>query len=157
MEDVISHQVKRALPQPVALAKPEMLQQPPAAPPVVEPNGPVVMDTNERAQELENQIDRAMDRIRYSSDYGAYDYYPPYNYSGLYTPYYPISFVVFPGSRHHHRSHFGSSFSGSFSGHNFSGSFQAGGTVRDGRNYSVPTGNYVSTGRMTMQSPVTRR
>jgi TolB-like protein len=153
MEDVISHQVKRALPQPVAVAKPEMLQQPPAAPPVIEANGPVVMDTNERAQELENQIDRAMDRIRYSSDY-AYDYYPPYNYySGLYTPYYAIPFVVFRGNRHHHGSHFGSSFSGSFSGHNFSGSFQAGGTVRDGRNYSVPRGNYVSTGRMTMQSP----
>jgi TolB-like protein len=66
MEDVISNQVKRALPQPVAVAKPEMLQQPPAAPPAIEPNGPVVMDLNERARELENQIDRAMDRIRYS-------------------------------------------------------------------------------------------
>src|SRR5258706_9477150 len=39
MEDVISHQVKRALPQPVAVAKPEMLQQPPAAPPAVGPKG----------------------------------------------------------------------------------------------------------------------
>src|SRR5689334_16931398 len=42
MEDVIANQIKRALPQPVAEAKPEMLQQPPAAPPVIQPNGPVV-------------------------------------------------------------------------------------------------------------------
>jgi len=100
MEDVIAAQVKRALPQPVAQAQPEMLQQPPAAPPAVEANGPVVMDVNQKARDLEDQIDRMLDRMRYAPAYD--DYYPSY-YSGYCYPYYPTYYYpVFINRGHHH-------------------------------------------------------
>jgi TolB-like protein len=144
MEDVIANQIKRALPQPVAETRPEMLQQPPAAPaPVIQPNGPVVIDLNQKARELQDQIDRAIDRIRYSADYGS-DYYPS---TYFYSSYYPVYYYPAYGRHHHYRSHSGFSFSGSYQSRNFSGNFAAGGTVSDGRNYSAPGGNYVSTGR----------
>src|SRR5687768_12094738 len=44
MEDVIANQVKRALPQPVAQAQPEMLKQPVAAAPGMEPKEPIGVD-----------------------------------------------------------------------------------------------------------------
>jgi TolB-like protein len=151
MEDVIASQIKRALPQPVAEARPEMLKQPPAAPPAPAPNdlnGPLVMNDALRAQQLEEQIDRAIDRLRYSSSY-ADTYYPPnYFYSGFYYPrIYPIFVPV--RNRFHHHPWSGSW--GSFHSGNFSGNFTAGGTVSDGRNYNVPVGNYASFGRMSIQ------
>jgi TolB-like protein len=146
MEDVIANQVRRALPQPVAEARPEMLQQPPAAP-VIQPNGPVVIDLNQKALELQDQIDRAIDRIRYTADYAS-DYYP----GSYYSSYYPVYYYPAYGRHHHFRSHSGFSFSGSYQSGNFSGNFAAGGTVSDGRNHGAPGGNYVSTGRNYIQS-----
>lgn len=150
MEDVIAHQVKRALPQPVADAnKPEMLKQPPVAPPAIEPNGPVAVDVNQRARELEEAIDRTIDRLRYAAPY---EYSYP-TYSSYYsTPYYYYPVYVYPVFRHHHH-HFGSGFSGSFTGHNFGGSFSVG---NGGIGYPRAAGaNYANFGRMSIQ-PVRR-
>ena len=148
MEDVISNQVRRALPQPVAEAKPEMLQQPPAAPPAIEESGPVVMDANRKAMELQDQIDRAIDRLRYAESYAGDCYYPPNYYnSGYYTPYYPV--YVFPVIRnfHHHHDFHGHSISGSFHGSHFSGNFRVGGgNFSHNGARSMPTGNFVRTG-----------
>jgi TolB-like protein len=145
MEDVISNQVRRALPQPVVEAKPEMLQQPPAAPPAIEESGPVVMDANRKATELQDEIDRAIDRLRYSDSYAG-DYYCPPSYynSSYYVPYYPV--IVVPVRNFHHHN-FHSSFSGSFHGRHSSGNFRVG-----GGNFShhgaqpAPVGNFVRTG-----------
>jgi len=151
MEDVIAHQIKRALPQPVAEAHPEMLQQPPAAPPVIEPNGPVVInDANLRAQELQDQIDRAIDRIRYAPpDY--YDYYPS---SYGYYPYYSSVYYV-PVFAHRHHDHHtwggGTSISGSYHSEHFNGNFHIGGGT-GGHNHVAPTGNFVSGGRNFVQA-----
>ena len=159
MEDVIAHQIKRALPQPVAEAKPEMLQQPPAAPPAIEPNGPVVInDANLRAQELQEQIDRAIDRVRYAPpDY--YDYYP---YSYGYYPYYSTVYFVPAFAHHHHHDHVdhhnwgGTSISGSYHSDHFNGSFQfgsGGGGGSFGHSHAAaPTGNFVSGGRNFVQA-----
>jgi hypothetical protein len=79
-----------------------MLQQPPAAPPAVEANGPVVMDVDQKMRDLEDQIDRMIDRMRYAPAYD--DYYPNY-YSGYSYPYYSV-YYTYPGfiggGRHHH-------------------------------------------------------
>jgi TolB-like protein len=152
MEDVIAHQIKRALPQPVAEAHPEMLQQPPAAPPAIEPNGPVVInDANLRAQELQDQIDRAIDRIRYAPpDY--YDYYPSsYGYYPYYSSVYYVP--VFGGHRHHdhHTWGGGTSISGSYHSEHFNGNFRIGGGS-GGHNHAAPTGNFVSSGRNFVQT-----
>jgi TolB-like protein len=147
MEDVISSQVRRALPQPVAEAKPEMLQQPPAAPPAIEESGPVVMDANRKALELQDQIDRAIDRLRYTESY-ADDYcYPPYNYySGYYTPY-PVYYVPVIRNFHHRHDFHGHSISGSFHGSHGSGNFRVGGgSFSHGGVQPAPVGNYVRTG-----------
>jgi TolB-like protein len=160
MEDIIANQVKRSLPQPVAVAQPEMLQQPPAQPaPVVQPAPPV--DVNAQARELEAQIDRAIDRLRYSSDQV---YYPDdnYFYSGIYTPYYSYPFYGYPSyavRRHHHYYNSGSGISGSYHNGNLSVNFSTGGGYHGGgsslgRNYNVSTtANYANFGRMTMQTP----
>jgi TolB-like protein len=152
MEDVIAHQVKRALPQPVADAnKPEMLRQPPAAPPPgIEPNGPVAVDVNQRARELEDAIDQTIDRLRYAAPY---EYAYP-TYSSFYsTPYYYYPVYYYYPFHRHHVIHHGSGISGSFTGHNFSGSFSVG---NGGIGYPRPAGgNYANFGRMTMQ-PVRR-
>ncbi len=157
MEDIIANQVKRSLPQPVAAAQPEMLQQPPAQPaPVIQPAPPV--DVNAQALELEAQIDRAIDRLRYSSDEV---YYPNdnYFYSGIYTPYYGYPIYGYPGRIRHHHQYYNSGFgiSGSYHNGNFSGSFNTGGFQTGGsslgRNYNVSTtANYANFGRMTMQN-----
>jgi TolB-like protein len=150
MEDVIAHQIKRALPQPVAEAKPEMLQQPPAAPPLIEPNGPVVIDdANLRAQELQDQIDRAIDRMRYAPP----DYYDDYPSSYGYYPYYSSVYYVPVFVRHHHDHHNwgGTSISGSYHSDHFNGGFQIGGGGV-GRGHAAPTGNFVSSGRNFIQA-----
>jgi TolB-like protein len=148
MEDVIASQVKRALPQPVAEAQPEMLKQPLPPPPAVEPTGPVAM--GERARQLEEDMNRAIDRIRYSPYYGADDYYGPdnYVYSGFYSPFYPIYYnPVYRSGFHHHRPNGGGNgFHGSFHGGNFSGGVSIGG----GRT----VGNYANFGRMSMNPTV---
>ena len=151
MEDVIANQVKRALPQPIAQAKPEMLQQPPAQP-APPPFAPPQVNVNLQANELEQQIDRAIDRLRFATDYDDSFYYPnTYFNSGYYSPYYTYPVYIYPRFRHHH--HFGGLLvSGSFHGHNFSGSFSTGGSFGQSVT-SSPTGNYNSFGRMTMQSP----
>jgi TolB-like protein len=153
MEDVIANQVRRALPQPIAQAGPEMLQQPPAQPVAAPPLAPPVVNVNQQANNLQQQIDRAIDRLRYATDYGdAYDY-PSYFYSGTYGPYTAYPIFINNGFHHHHYFNSGSSISGSFHGGNFSGSFNTGGGTI-GRNFvSTPTGNYANFGRMTMQSP----
>jgi len=147
MEDVIAQQVKRALPQPIAEAKPEMLQQPPAAQPISAAPPPPAIDANARARELEEQIDRAIDRLRYSTDNAGY--YPDNSfYSGYYGPYYSYPFYAYPIYRNHHYYHNHSGISGSFNTGNVSGSFST------GRNFvSSPTGNFNNFGRMTMQTP----
>ena len=153
MEDVIAHQIKRALPQPVAEAHPEMLQQPPANPPAIEPNGPVVIDdANLRAQDLQDQIDRAIDRVRYAPpDY--YDYYPS---SYGYYPYYSsVYFVPFFAHHHHHVDHHnwgGTSISGSYHSEHFNGSFQIGGGSGGHSHTAPPAGNFVSSGRNFVQA-----
>lgn len=152
LEDVIANQVKRSLPQPVALQS-DMLKQPVAPPPEDETPAPEVA-ANERARELERQIDRAIDRLKYATpDYpNTYDAYPVnnygYGYSGIYSPfvYYTIP-SRFP--RHH------GGFHGGFHG-------RPGGTrvdysahgpnirVGGGVGYGVPRGsNYVNYGRMS--------
>jgi TolB-like protein len=123
MEDVIANQVKRALPQPVAQAQPEMLQQPPAAPPAVEATGPVVMDVNQKMRDLEDQIDRMIDRMRYAPAYD--DYYPNY-YSGYSYPYYPTYYYpvfINRGGHHHHQFPHPRGISGSYVGSRGSVSF----------------------------------
>jgi len=148
MEDVISNQVRRALPQPVVEAKPEMLQQPPAAPPAVEESGPVVMDANRKALELQDEIDRAIDRLRYSDSYADDYYYPPTYYSSYYVPYYPIYyFPLSHGFRHHHH-YSGGSISGSYHGQHGSVNFRVGGGSfsHGGRGQPAPVGNYVRSG-----------
>jgi TolB-like protein len=124
MEDVIANQVKRALPQPVAQAQPEMLQQPPAAPPAVEATGPVVMDVNQKMRDLEDQIDRMIDRMRYAPAYD--DYYPNY-YSGYGYSYYPTYYYypVYTNRHHHHQFPHprGISISGRYTGSHGSVSF----------------------------------
>jgi TolB-like protein len=156
IEDVIANQVKRSLPQPVAVAQPEMLKQPPAAPPAaVEVERPAVQ-VNQRAAELEAQIDRAMDRLRYAPYYGD-DY--GYNFSGIYTSYYPVYYYpVYP--RRHHWGHSGHWLSGSFGGGNVSGNFQVGGGSSFVNHNPPADGNYNNFGRMTMQTagaPAPRR
>jgi hypothetical protein len=101
-----------------------MLQQPPAAPPAVEPPGPVVLDVNQKMQDLEDQIDRMIDRMRYAPAYD--DYYPNY-YSGYGYSYYP-TYYYYPVyiNRHHHRQFphpRGISFSGRYAGSHGSVSF----------------------------------
>lgn len=91
LEDVIASQVKRALPQPVAEAKPEMLQQPKPEAPVLEPNGPIVMDPGSRLREIENRLDQAIDRLKYAPPY---EYERPYYYSSY--PYYYGSYYSYP-------------------------------------------------------------
>lgn len=158
MEDIIANQVKRSLPQPVAVAQPEMLQQPPAQPaPVIQPAPPV--DVNAQAKELEAQIDRAIDRLRYSANE---TYYPGdnYFYSGIYSPYYsyPIyGYPLYSVRPHHQYYNSGIGISGSYRNCNFSGSFISGsfntGGSSLGRNYvASPTANYANFGRMTMQN-----
>lgn len=159
LEDVIANQVKRALPQPVAVAQPPMLQQPPAQP--IAPPPPAV-DVNAQARELEAQIDRAIDRLRYSTDNADNDYSDDnYYYSNYYTPYYsyPVyGYPVYINRHHHHNFHnSGFSISGRFNSGNFSGSFNTGASSFGGnslnRNYITPTtANYNNFGRMTMQN-----
>jgi hypothetical protein len=146
MEDLIAHQVKRALPQPVvADAGPEMLKQP-VPPPAVEPSGPVVMGPDQ-ARQLEEQIERAVDRVRYSPFYGA----DPYYYSsGYYSPFYYYYPAYGYGYHRHYRPNWGHHHSGGFHGN--VGGVGGGATVSDGRNYGIPTGNYMNFGRMTMGS-----
>lgn len=150
LEDVIANQVKRALPQPVvAQAQPEMLKQPPAVEP--EPPAPEVA-VNERARELEEQLDRAIERLKYSEPYYPpdYGYYPGnYVYSGLYAPY--VYYTV-PSYRFHHRAHGHFRPGGTWlNGRPHNGQFK-GGSVRvgGGVGYGVPRGsNYVNFGRMS--------
>jgi TolB-like protein len=153
MEDVIANQVKRALPQPVAVAAPqqEMLKQPPAAPPVVEPTGPVVQDPRQRTKELEAALDRTIERLRYAPPY-EYGYPSSYVYSGIYTPYYPV-YYYYPrrhwGHHHHHGGHWNGG--GWHHGHN-----SGGGRVSTAIGYPKPAGsNYATFPRMTVQ-PVRR-
>lgn len=153
MEDVISNQVRRALPQPVVEAKPEMLQQPPAAPPAIEESGPVVMDTNRKALELQDEIDRAIERLRYAEPYEYGDYYPPTYFSSYYyVPYYPVYyFPLSHGYRHHRDHHYprpGVTVSGSYHGQHVSGGFRVGGGSfsHGGGGRPAPVGNYVRTG-----------
>lgn len=134
LEDIIANQVKRTLPQPVVVQS-DMLKQPVAPPPDEEPPAPEVA-ANVRARELEAQIDRAIERLKYATppDYQPYNYdysYPYYGYSGIYQPfiYYTIPSSRFP--IHHHgglHGHFGGQGGGSFHG---GGGFH-GGTVRGG-------------------------
>jgi TolB-like protein len=150
MEDVIANQIKRALPQPVAAAQPEMLQQPPAIPPVIQPNGPVVInDANVRAQELGDQIDRAIDRIRYAPP----DYYDDYPSSYGYYPYYSSVYYVpvFVRRHHDHRNWGGSSISGSYHSPHFNGGFQIGGGSF-GQGHNAAGGNFVGSGRNFVQA-----
>jgi len=168
LEDAIATQVKRALPAPVAAA-PEMLKHAEAAPapapaaPVMAPvvggigggipgYGPAavrdaaVARAVGRVDELEERLDRAMDRIRYLDDYdGGYGFrsvryspfsYYPYYYTGGYgygygyVPQYNVAIIGGWRGRHSH-------------GHvNVGGAGGWVGAVSDGRNYSVPKGNY---------------
>ena len=121
LEDVIANQVKRTLPQPVVVQS-DMLKQPVAPPPDAEPPAPEVA-VNDRARELEAQIDRAIERLKYATppDYQPYNYdysYPYYGYSGIYQPfiYYTIPSYRFPI---HHR--------GGFHGHPGNGGWHGGG------------------------------
>jgi len=130
LEDVIANQVKRSLPQPVAVQS-DMLKQPVAPPPDAEPPAPEVA-ANERARQLEAQIDQAIERLKYASppDYQPYNYdysYPYYGYSGIYQPfiYYTIPSYRFPI---HHRGGFHGHTGGNFHG---GGGFH-GGTIRGG-------------------------
>jgi TolB-like protein len=134
LEDVIANQVKRTLPQPVVVQS-DMLRQPVAPPPDAEPPAPEVA-ANERARQLEAQIDQAIERLKYATppDYQPYNYdynYPYYGYSGVYQPfiYYTIPSYRFP--IHHHggfHGHFGGQGGGNFHGN---GGFH-GGTIRGG-------------------------
>jgi TolB-like protein len=148
MEDTIANQVKRALPQPVATAQPEMLKQPPAQPaPVPQPAPPV--DVNAQAKELEAQIDRAIDRLRYTTENTPY--YPDnYFYSGIYTPYYTYPVYTYPIYRRGCYS--GLNISGGYRGHNFSGNFSTGGASINRNFNTAQTRNYANFGRMTMQN-----
>jgi TolB-like protein len=162
LEDVIANQVKRALPQPAAEAKVEMLQQPKAAeqPPMLEPNGPIVMDPNERLRAVEQGLDWAIERLKYAP---AYEYDRPYYYgsyfSGSYYPYYsyPIYYypVFIPRHHHHHgNGNWGSGgWNGSWNGGNWSGNVSVGTSPFTGNRNVM--GNYANFGRMVAQ-PVRR-
>jgi TolB-like protein len=158
MEDVIATQVKRALPQPLVEAGPDMLKQPAAAQPPAEGEAPqqpaadAAANLDQRARELQDAIDRALDRIRYATppDYGG-AYYPPYDYGyggygygyGVYAPiyYYPY-FNRFHHRVIHHGPHSGVGVHGNFHGQNFNfhGQNVAGG---------FRAGNFASFGRMS--------
>lgn len=152
LEDVIATQVKRSLPAPVA-AVPEMLVQPPAvapapavaAAPVVAPFGPDrVADLNRaigRINDLDERIERAMDRLRYLDSYT-----PAYNYG--YQSYYPYGFGPYYSGYGYGYGQTNVAIIGGWNGRHSRGHFNVGGTGSwagarpDGRNYSVPTGNY---------------
>jgi len=142
MEDTIARQVKHALPQPVAEAKPEMLHQPPAHPPVaVAPPAPEPeVDVNQRARELEAEIDRAIERLRYANNNDVY--YPNSFSSGYYDPWYSYPYYgygygygVVVNRRHHHFNNSGANFSGSFRNGSFTANF--GGPTAT-RNFNTP-------------------
>jgi TolB-like protein len=150
MEDVIANQVKRALPQPVAQAPSDMLKQP--VPP--EPEAAPEVAANTRARELEQQLDRAIERLKNTPPYyGGEDYYPPtYGYSGFYQPYvyYTTPYYYYPrhhGHGHHYRNHAGGTWlNGRLQGATPRGNVRVGGGV----GYGVPRGsNYVNFGRMS--------
>ena len=152
LEDVIANQVKRSLPQPVAVAQPspDLLKQPAAVEP--EPQAPRVA-VNDRARELEAELDRAIERLKYTPPYYREpDYYPGnYGYSGWYTPYvyYTTPYYVPRYYHRHHHHHHHKSFrpGGSWNiGPQNGGNVQVGGGV----GYGVPKGsNYMNFGRMS--------
>jgi TolB-like protein len=163
MEDTIASQVKRALPAPaVADAGPEMLKQPAANGAMN--GGPIAgldqrepLKINDRAKELEDQIDRAIKRLQNSPVF-ADSYYPsPWFYSGIYYPPYGYTYGYYPvyGHRHHHYGcgygGYGLSVSGSYLGRNGAVHFGVGG----GSGGVVTGGNYANFGRMSVQ-PVRR-
>lgn len=154
LEDVIANQVKRSLPQPVVV-KSDMLKQP-VAPPAEEEQQPPAPEVaaNERARQLEQEIDRAIDRLKYATppDY-PYDYYSTnYGYyGGIYQPfvYYTPSF--FYPRVHHHIGHGGHGH-GVRPGGTWTNYSAYGPNVRvgGGVGYGVPRGsNYVNYGRMS--------
>ncbi len=151
LEDVIANQVKRSLPQPVAVQT-EMLKQPVEPPPDAEPPAPEVA-ANERARQLEQEIDRALDRLKYSTpNYPPYDYYPTnYGYySGLYQPFVYYTYPSFPRRFpiHHHGGYRGSGGGGQ-TWTNYS-AYGPNIKVGGGVGYGVPRGsNYVNYGRMS--------
>jgi len=155
LEDVIASQVKRALPQAVAVAQPEMLKQPPAAPPGIEPNGPIGGDVNDRVRQLEVAIDQTIDRLRYAEPYDN-SYYS--NYGSYYSPFYYPSVYYYPTYRNHNHHHYphvtphsGFSVSGSYTGNHVNANFSFGGGSAHvgGMGSHAPVGNYANFGRMT--------
>ncbi len=152
LEDLIAIQVRKSLPQPIVV-QPEMLQQPPAiaaAPgPFAQPDR--LADLNralDRVNDLEDRINRAADRLRNLE-------IPVYNYDDSR----PLSYTVGPYPYGYYPSYgYGYGYGwgqnnvaiiGSWNGHHSHGHFNVGagtgawaGAVPDGRNYSVPTGNY---------------
>jgi TolB-like protein len=152
LEDVIANQVKRSLPQPVVVQA-EMLKQPVEPPPAPEPPAPEVA-ANERARQLEQEIDRAIDRLKYATpDYTPYDYYPTnYGYySGIYQPFVYYTYPSFPRRypihHHHHGGHWGGIGGRTWTNYSAYGpNIKVGGGV----GYGVPRGsNYVNYGRMS--------
>jgi TolB-like protein len=132
MEDAIASQVKKALPTAIPVAGPEMLRQPPAQAPIPALDQREPITVNQRTKDLEDQIDRAIQRLRNAPAFGGYDY-PYYGgnyfYSGAYTPYY--AYPVFVGGncfRQNRGCNFGGSgISGSFRSGSVSGAYHVGG------------------------------
>lgn len=168
MEDIIAGQVKRALPQPVPVAGPEMLQQPPA---MIVPQGPVQqVNVNKKLNDLEAQIDKAIERLRFAPPMPAYAddyYYRPVTYRyypGGYFPYY-----TYPGYGYGYGYGYGSQYNiaiiGGYRGDNWNANFRIGagnwshhgaGTVGVRHYGTAPAGgNYNTFPRLTMQ-PVRR-
>ncbi len=83
---MIASQVKKSLPAPIAVAQPEMLPQP-IAQPAAAPLPDVRPDTNKRLADLEQQLDRTIERLRYRSEDENYGYSSPVTYGGYYPSY----------------------------------------------------------------------
>lgn len=162
LEDIIAGQVKRALPQPVPVAGPQMLQQPVA----IAPQGPVQqVNVNKKLNDLEEQIDKAIERIRFAPQIMAPDYYyQPVTYRyypGGYFPYYTYPSCGYGWG---YGSQTNVAIIGGYHGRNWNANWRigtghwnhTGGTVGVQHFGTQPTGaNYNNFGRMTMQ-PIRR-
>jgi TolB-like protein len=163
MEDTIAAQLKKALPAAVEVAGPEMLKQPVAPQPPADAPIPGLdqrdpLPINQRAKQLEDEIDRAIQRLRNAPAFGGPDYYPPQNYfySGVYSPYYYGYPIYYTYGNHCYYPCYnkggGASFSGNFRGNNVAGGFAVGGASGGFVTGIRPqTANYANFGRMSVQ------
>jgi TolB-like protein len=177
LEDVIANQVKRSLPQPVVATSSDLLKQPVAPEPEAAPEAPpTIAGLDDRVQELQAQLNEAIERMRYTPPYYGdyYDSYPTnYGYSGFYSPYVyytvPIFTNGFHRGRHHVDHHRGGTWNGGGTWHGGGGNMHGGGTWHGGGNaqgggggvvrsqpvggavqYRAPAGsNYMNFGRMS--------